>query len=72
LVNGIGVWIHHAGNSTRFCPVAFIFDECTGGMVIRWCAALRAQSDGNAGLLSGPRMEGDVHASQDDIDAMFN
>jgi chemotaxis protein CheZ len=36
-------------------------------------AALRAQSEGDARPLNGPKMEGDVgHASQDDIDAMFN
>jgi chemotaxis protein CheZ len=36
-------------------------------------AALRAQSEGDARLLNGPKVEGDVgHASQDDIDAVFN
>src|SRR5262245_18220694 len=35
LVNGSGVSIHHAGNSARFCQLAFIFSECERSMVNR-------------------------------------
>jgi chemotaxis protein CheZ len=46
LVNRTGVSIHHVANSARFCPVAFIFDECERRMVNRWyAAAVRAMPD---------------------------
>src|SRR4029079_3925750 len=38
LVNGIGVSIHHAGVTPRFCRVAFIFSERARLMVNRWFA----------------------------------
>jgi len=38
LVNEKHFSIHHARNSGRICPAAFIFDEDTRRMVNRWCA----------------------------------
>jgi hypothetical protein len=49
LVNKNGLSIHHAANSARFWPVAFIFGERRGRMVNRWCAAIAARFSSGSG-----------------------